>query len=58
MDKFTELKELIQQTEEDAQKFYNNKVAAAGTRVRKNMQDIKKLAQDIRLEIQEIKNNG
>ncbi|KXX68813.1 MULTISPECIES: hypothetical protein [Flammeovirga] len=58
MDKFTELKELIQQTEEDAQKFYNSKVAAAGTRVRKNMQDIKKLAQDIRLEIQEIKNNG
>ncbi|OHX65489.1 hypothetical protein [Flammeovirga pacifica] len=58
MDKFTELKELIQQTEEDAQKFYNNKVAAAGTRVRKNMQDIKKLAQDIRLDIQEIKNNG
>lgn len=58
MDKFTELKELIQQTEEDAQKFYNSNVAAAGTRVRKNMQEIKKLAQDIRLEIQEKKNNS
>ncbi|MEH0155632.1 histone H1 [Limibacter armeniacum] len=58
MEKFKQLVELVKQTEEDAAKFYENNVQAAGTRVRKNMQEIKKLAQDIRLEVQEIKNNA
>ncbi|GAA4852269.1 histone H1 [Algivirga pacifica] len=58
MEKFKELAELVKRTEEDAAKFYSNGVAAAGTRVRKNMQEIKKLAQDIRLEVQNIKNEG
>ena len=31
---------------------------AAGTRVRKSMQSIKSMAQDVRVQVQEIKNNS
>ena len=40
---------------EDLEKF-NDGNKAAGTRVRKNMQDVKNLAQQVRLEVQEMKN--
>ena len=39
----------------DLEKF-NDGNKSAGTRVRKNMQDIKNLAQQVRLEVQEMKN--
>lgn len=58
IEKFTELKELIAGLEGDADKFYNKGNGAAGTRVRKGLQDIKNLSQAIRLEIQESKNSG
>ena len=51
-ERFTELKDLITGLEDDADKFYNKGNSAAGTRVRKGLQDIKNLAQAIRLEIQ------
>lgn len=57
-ERFTELKDLINGLEGDADKFYNKGNSAAGTRVRKGLQDIKNLAQAIRLEIQESKNSG
>ncbi|MGV3510065.1 MAG: histone H1 [Sphingobacteriaceae bacterium] len=57
-ERFTELKNLITGLEGDADKFYNKGNSAAGTRVRKGLQDIKNLAQAIRLEIQEAKNSG
>lgn len=44
--------------EEDLVKFYDKGNKAAGTRARKQLQDLKKLAQEVRLEIQDIKNNG
>lgn len=56
MKKFTEAKNLIESLEADADKFYNKANSAAGTRVRKGMQDLKNLAQAIRLEVQEMKN--
>jgi hypothetical protein len=56
MKKFTEVKNLISGLEADADKFYNKGNSAAGTRVRKGMQDLKNLAQSIRLEIQTAKN--
>jgi hypothetical protein len=56
IEKFNELKSLINGLEGDADKFYNKGNSAAGTRVRKGLQDIKNLAQAIRLEIQEAKN--
>lgn len=55
-ERFTELKNLISGLEADADKFYNKGNSAAGTRVRKGLQDVKNLAQAIRLEIQESKN--
>ncbi|WP_448699993.1 histone H1 [Mucilaginibacter sp. AW1-3] len=58
MKKFTEVKELIASLEGDADKFYNKGNSAAGTRVRKGMQDLKNLAQAIRLEVQDAKNKA
>ncbi len=56
MKKFDELKKLVENLEADADKFYNKGNSTAGTRIRKGMQDIKDMAQSIRLEIQETKN--
>lgn len=55
MKKFNEFKALLSSLEGDADKFYNKGNNAAGTRVRKGMQDLKNLAQEIRMEIQETK---
>lgn len=57
IERFTELKELLSGLEADVEKFYNKGNSAAGTRLRKGLQDIKNLAQSIRLEIQESKNS-
>ena len=56
MEKYNKLKDLVSALEEDISKFYDKGNQAAGTRVRKGMQDLKSLAQDIRVEIQEKKN--
>jgi len=58
MDKFTKVKELLASVEADAEKFYNSGNNAAGTRVRKAMQDLKVLAQEIRTEVTEKKNTA
>jgi hypothetical protein len=56
MEKFAKVKELIASIEADADKFYNKANNAAGTRVRKGMQDLKTLATEIRKEVTEKKN--
>ncbi len=53
---FESLKQFVAGLEEDFQKFYDKGNKAAGTRVRKSMQDLKKLAQEIRVDVQERKN--
>jgi hypothetical protein len=58
MQKFQELKDLITSLEGDIDKFYSNGNSAAGTRVRKGMQDLKNIAQAIRAEVQELKNKA
>lgn len=55
-DKFKELKTLVDGLEADADKFFVKGNSAAGTRLRKGLQDIKNLSQDLRLGIQELKN--
>jgi hypothetical protein len=57
MDKFKNLKEVISSVEADVTKFYDGGNSAAGTRVRKAMQDLKTLAQEIRTEVTEKKNS-
>lgn len=58
MNRFDELKNLVMSLEGDFDKFYNKENQAAGTRVRKGMQDLKVLAQDIRSQVQNKKNEG
>ncbi len=55
MEKFTKVKGVVAAIEADVEKFYNAGNAAAGTRVRKAMQELKGLAQEIRTEITEKK---
>ena len=56
MSKFNELKDYVDGLEDDFQKFFEKGNKAAGTRVRKAMQDLKAMAQDVRVKVQEIKN--
>ncbi len=56
MSKYEDLKAKVHEIEEDVQKFYDKGNNAAGTRIRKAMQEVKALAQDIRKEVQERKN--
>ncbi|MEH3112430.1 histone H1 [Pedobacter terrae] len=57
MDKFKKVQDLISSVEADVTKFYDGGNAAAGTRVRKAMQDLKVLAQEIRTEVTDKKNS-
>lgn len=56
MNRFDQIRDLVMSLEADFQKFYEKGNQAAGTRVRKGMQELKNLAQDIRIEVQEKKN--
>jgi hypothetical protein len=55
MQKFEDLKNLIASLQEDADKFYTKGNSAAGTRLRKGMQELKNMAQAIRAEVQDLK---
>ena len=48
---------LLVETREDYTKFCDRGNNAAGTRVRKAMQEVKTLAQELRVEVQNLKNN-
>jgi hypothetical protein len=56
MNRYEQLEALLESYKEDFSKFYDNGNKAAGTRVRKGMLEFKNLAQDIRKEVQDIKN--
>lgn len=58
MERFSQLRDLVNSLQEDFTKFYDKGNKAAGTRVRKGMQELKNLAQDIRVEVQNSKNEG
>lgn len=53
---FDQIRNHIMSLEDDFEKFYEKGNKAAGTRVRKGMQELKDLAQKIRLEVQNMKN--
>ncbi len=57
MSKYNELKSFVDGLEDDFSKFFDKGNKAAGTRVRKAMQDLKAIAQDIRVQVQDMKNN-
>ena len=56
MDKFNEIKALVASLEEDVEKFYEKGNKAAGTRLRTGLQQIKLLAQEVRIDVQNLKN--
>ena len=55
MNKIQQLHDFINSCEADFTKFFEKGNASAGTRVRKAMQELKKMANDIRTEVQEKK---
>ena len=55
MEKFQELKTLVESLTEDATKFTEKGNKSAGTRLRQGMQELKKLAQEIRVEVSSAK---
>ena len=56
MKKYNKLRNLVESIAGDVEKFYDKNNQSAGTRVRKVMQELKTLAQEIRVEVQEEKN--
>jgi len=58
MSRREQLKSMVADLEGDMVKFYEKGNKTAGTRARKKLQEIKKLSQEIRLEIQDFKNSG
>ncbi|SHJ54434.1 Histone H1-like protein Hc1 [Hymenobacter daecheongensis DSM 21074] len=58
MNNFGKLKDLVMALEGDFEKFYDKQNSAAGTRVRKGMQELKNMAQSIRTEVQNAKNSA
>lgn len=58
METFEKIKALLEQTQSDAEKFFSKGNSSAGTRVRQAMQELKKLAQQLRSEVQEAKNSS
>ncbi len=56
MSKYAELKSLVDSLEGDFDKFYDKGNSAAGTRVRKGMQDLGNWAKAVRSEVQAMKN--
>jgi hypothetical protein len=51
MNRLQQLQSLINSLESEFQKFYEKGNSAAGTRLRAGMQEIKKLSQEIRIEV-------
>lgn len=58
MSRIEQMQSLVAELEPDMEKFYEKGNKAAGTRARKKLQEIKKVSQEIRLEIQDMKNSG
>lgn len=56
METYEKIKALLEQTQSDVEKFFSKGNSSAGTRVRQAMQELKKLAQELRAEVQEKKN--
>lgn len=56
MEKFEELENAVRDARDEAEKFYNKGVKAAGTRLRVKLQQVKSLANDIRANVSDIKN--
>ena len=57
MEKFTNLQGILDGMKTDIEKFYEKSQNAAGTRLRKELNNLRKLAAEIRKDIQEVRNS-
>ena len=57
MENYLKIQELVENMKKDVDAFFNKGNKSAGTRVRLQCQEIKKLAQELRKDIQETKKN-
>lgn len=55
MNRYQELRNLVDSFQKDFEKFYEKNNKTAGVRLRKHMQDLRKYAQTVREEVQSIK---
>ncbi len=58
MQDFNQIKSFIETASADAEKFYQNGNAAAGTRLRKAMLEVKKLCGSVRKDVSERKSKA
>jgi len=54
-EKYQKLIELLEEGKEHVEKFFEKEVNAAGTRLRKVLQEVRKLSQEVRQEVQSTK---
>lgn len=54
--RFSDLQKIVEAMESDFEKFYDKEVGAAGTRVRKHLQELSKLCKEVRNDITAVKN--
>jgi len=54
--RFQDFAKLVETMEGDFEKFYDKEVGAAGTRVRKHLQELSKLCKDVRNDVTAVKN--
>ena len=57
MEKLQQIREILDGMQKDIEKFYDKSQNAAGTRIRKELNNIRKLAAEMRKEIQDVRNN-
>lgn len=56
MENYAKLVELVENMKSDVEAFYTKGNKSAGTRVRSACQEIKRISQDLRINVQENKN--
>lgn len=54
--RFQDFSKIVEAMEGDFEKFYDKEVGAAGTRVRKHLQELAKLCKEVRNDVTDVKN--
>lgn len=55
--RYSEFTAIVEAMEGDFEKFYDKEVGAAGTRVRKHLQELAKLCKEVRNDVTAVKNS-
>ena len=55
--RYSDFTAIVEAMENDFEKFYDKEVGAAGTRVRKHLQELAKLCKEVRNDVTTVKNS-